>query len=86
MNGSAAPAPDATTAKAANDKAAAVQNLILWKPFISRAGVPTCIPDPNGKFVAKADYDALLSKLNAEDTALAQQKAKDEKIATDAAS
>lgn len=50
-----------TTAKPAQPPAA---KLILWKPWLHpRTGQPACVPDPNGDFVAKADYDALVARL-----------------------
>lgn len=56
--------------------------LILWKPWVDRSGQPSAVPDPNGKFVAKADYDALLDKLTAAQQKLSAIEAKDEAIKT----
>ena len=44
--------------------------LILWKPWVDRNGQPSCVPDRNGKFVSKADYDALAAKFHTQITAL----------------
>lgn len=46
---------------------------ILYKPWTNNAGQAACVPDPQGKFVLKADYDALKAKhdaLAAKDAAL----------------
>jgi hypothetical protein len=53
---------------------------ILFKPWLSATGQPSGIPDPQGKFVSKADYDALNDKLKAASGRLAALEAHDEKV------